>query len=98
MATVGITGWPACCRWQRSFAAPRLHLGYRRLSLLSVCPLGAKGGGFRGHEFHYAAEIESGGDPLFSVEDARCIDRGETGSRVGSVAGSFLHLIDRVEV
>ena len=80
---------------ETSFAAPRLHLGYRRLSLLSTSPLGAKGGGFRGHEFHYAAEIRSGGDPLFSVKDARCIDRGETGSRVGSVAGSFLHLIDR---
>ena len=78
-----------------SFAAPRLHLGYRRLRLLSECPLGAAGGGFRGHEFHYAAEIRSGGDPLFSVKDARCIDRGETGSRVGRVAGSFLHLIDR---
>ncbi len=77
-----------------SFAAPRLHLGYRRLRLLSECPLGVTGGGFRGHEFHYAAEIKSGGDPLFSVTDARCIDRGETGSRVASVAGSFLHLID----
>ncbi|MEM7119824.1 MAG: cobyrinate a,c-diamide synthase [Pseudomonadota bacterium] len=78
-----------------SFAAPRLHLGYRRLSLLSACPLGAMGGGLRGHEFHYAAEIRRGGDPFFATKDARCIDRGEAGSRVGSVAGSFLHLIDR---
>ncbi len=77
-----------------SFAAPRLHLGYRRLELLSICPLGPAGGRFRGHEFHYAAEIKSGGDPLFAVNDARCMGRGETGSGVGSVAGSFLHLID----
>lgn len=78
-----------------SFAAPRLHLGYRQGTLLADSPLGKAGGVFRGHEFHYAAVVsEGGGESLFSVEDAACRNLGRQGRRQGSVFGSFLHLID----
>jgi cobyrinic acid a,c-diamide synthase len=84
-----------------SFAEPRLQLGYRRLRALEATPLGAVGTTFRGHEFHYASLVagpaESGEvpPPLFEVTDARARPLGSLGARVGTVAGSFLHLIDR---
>ena len=37
-----------------SFAARRLHLGYREARLLADGPLGRAGARLRGHEFHYA--------------------------------------------
>jgi cobyrinic acid a,c-diamide synthase len=82
---------------ETSFAAPGLHLGYRRLALRSACPLGVAGARFKGHEFHYAALVRQSGDPLFEVKDARCMDLGPAGLVAGNVAGSFLHLIDRAE-
>jgi cobyrinic acid a,c-diamide synthase len=79
-----------------SFAEPRRQLGYRRLRLLEATPLGAVGTTFRGHEFHYASLIESDAAPaLFEITDARRSALGLAGVRVGTVAGSFLHLIDR---
>jgi len=79
-----------------SFAAPRLHLGYRRLRLPEPSPLGPAGTTFRAHEFHYAALVGAGdAAPLFEVADARGRSLGAQGLRIGSVAGSFLHLIDR---
>ncbi len=78
-----------------SFAAPRLHLGYRRLSLLADSPLGLAGQQFRGHEFHYATLVRQSGSPLFAAEDARYTDLGSVGVVDGNVAGSFLHLVDR---
>jgi len=80
---------------ETSFATPRLHLGYRRLTLASASPLGPAGSRFKGHEFHYATLIRQTGDPLFEVKDARCMDLGPAGLAAGNVAGSFLHLIDR---
>jgi cobyrinic acid a,c-diamide synthase len=77
-----------------SFAAPRLHLGYRQAELLEACALGGAGAGFRGHEFHFASELECGGPALFRARCARGRDLGEQGCRVGRVAGSFVHLID----
>lgn len=80
-----------------SFAAPRLHLGYRRAKLTADGPLGASGAGFRGHEFHYAGVLgESADDPLFILHDSRDDDCGSAGSRQGRVMGSFLHLVDAV--
>jgi len=80
-----------------SFAARRLHLGYRLLSLAGDAPLGAAGSGFRGHEFHYASVISEGAAaPLFATADADGAALGTAGLRVGSVMGSFLHLVDRV--
>ena len=79
-----------------SFAAPRRHLGYRRLALLAEHVLGTAGAAFRGHEFHHAQEIERRGEPLCEAWTARGDALGAQGCRVGRCAGSFLHLIDRV--
>ncbi|MEZ5934599.1 MAG: cobyrinate a,c-diamide synthase [Alphaproteobacteria bacterium] len=83
-----------------SFEKPKRHLGYRTLSLQEACPLGPKGTTFRGHEFHYASIIakdESASRPcLFAAKDARGQDKGMQGLLAGSVAGSFMHVIDRV--
>ncbi|RVU36908.1 cobyrinate a,c-diamide synthase [Hwanghaeella grinnelliae] len=79
-----------------SFAARKRHLGYRRAQTLSPTILGPAGSGFAAHEFHYATVIAEGpGDPLFAVTDARRENPANTGLVRGSVAGSFLHLIDR---
>ena len=79
-----------------SFAARRLSLGYRSVSLLGEGPLGAAGARFRGHEFHYATVVhEEAVDRLWSVADASGADLGRHGSRRGSIFGSFIHLIDR---
>jgi cobyrinic acid a,c-diamide synthase len=79
-----------------SFAERRLHLGYRALTLLQDGPLGPAGSRYRGHEFHYAATISAGRDgALFAVTDPWGADLGMAGLRRGSVAGSFMHLIDR---
>jgi cobyrinic acid a,c-diamide synthase len=79
-----------------SFATRKLHLGYRAAALASDGPLGVKGQGFRGHEFHYATIVAEGdGTPLFRLEDADGAALGLAGRVAGSVAGSFIHLIDR---
>jgi cobyrinic acid a,c-diamide synthase len=79
-----------------SFAERHLHLGYRRMRLIGASPLGQAGTTYRGHEFHYACLLETGrAPPLFEVTDARGQPLGSVGAQVGTVAGSFLHLIDR---
>jgi len=78
-----------------SFAERRLHLGYRALALLQDGPLGHAGGRFRGHEFHYATTLSAGGEALFTAADSCGVDLAPAGLRRGSVAGSFMHLIDR---
>jgi cobyrinic acid a,c-diamide synthase len=80
-----------------SFAQPARHLGYRRLKLLEGSPLGSKDTNFRCHEFHYAREVERGeAAPLFTAGDARGKTLGDLGMIRGSVAGSYMHLIDRI--
>jgi cobyrinic acid a,c-diamide synthase len=81
---------------ETSFAQRRLHLGYRHLRLASDTPgLGATGCSFRGHEFHYASTTAAGGaEPLFRQTDAAGHHLEPAGLRVGSVMGSFAHLID----
>jgi cobyrinic acid a,c-diamide synthase len=78
-----------------SFAERRVHLGYRALALLQDGPLGHAGGRFRGHEFHYATTLSAGGEALFTTADSCGVDLAPAGLRRGSVAGSFMHLIDR---
>lgn len=81
---------------ETSFASPALHLGYRRARLARAGPLGKRGAGFRGHEFHFATVLDEGpGEPLFEVWDAEGRDVGAQGRRAGPVSGSFIHLIDR---
>jgi cobyrinic acid a,c-diamide synthase len=77
-----------------SFAQPKLHLGYRHARLMEAGPLGMRGAGYAGHEFHYAAvEREAGDAALFQAKDARGNDLAAMGRRNGRVMGSFLHLI-----
>lgn len=79
-----------------SFQDRRLHLGYRRAEVLADCALAPRGAALRAHEFHYASVVTEGpGAPLFHLRDARNTDLGAVGLVDGSVAGSFLHLIDR---
>jgi cobyrinic acid a,c-diamide synthase len=79
-----------------SFAARKLHLGYRQITLAADSPLGRNGDVFRGHEFHYASILSEGdGRPLFTARDAEDESLGMVGRTVGSVMGSFIHLIDR---
>jgi len=73
-----------------SFAARKLHLGYRTLTGLA--------GVFQGevlpaHEFHYASIVESAPANLFAVRDSMGADLGVIGHRVGRVSGSFAHVI-----
>ena len=81
---------------ETSFAARRLHLGYRVATLASDNPLGAPGTTYRGHEFHYATIVREGpGNPLFETLNAAGDNLGACGRTQGSVSGSFIHLIDR---
>ena len=80
---------------ETSFAQPKRHLGYRHVELANDCPLGRPGQQFRGHEFHYAAELRNEGQPLFAQQNARKHKLGPSGSIHGRVCGSFTHIIDR---
>lgn len=78
-------------RLETSFAAPRLHLGYRML-----VPLGGPfATPLAGHEFHYATTLRAAGAPLFAVRDATGAALPDIGLVAGRVAGSFAHVIDR---
>ena len=80
---------------ETSFAAPKLHLGYRQLSLLDDGPLGSTGAQFRGHEFHYCEmTVMTGREALFNAQDAQGNSLPPLGCRAGSVMGSFAHIID----
>ncbi len=84
---------------QTSFATPRLNLGYRQAELTRPSPLGRAGERYRGHAFHYATVDKEGpGRSLFDARDATGAACGETGLLADSVAGSFIHLIDRASV
>ncbi|MEK1889592.1 MAG: cobyrinate a,c-diamide synthase [Phyllobacterium sp.] len=77
---------------ETSFAKRKLYLGYRRLAPLAASPFAAH---LTGHEFHYASIVREGDAArLFRVSDALGDDLGETGLRVGSVSGSYMHIID----
>jgi cobyrinic acid a,c-diamide synthase len=68
------------------------RLGYRRAGALGGPWAGRR---CRGHEFHFGAVSESGpAEPLWRLADADGTDLGPAGHRLGSVAGSFFHLID----
>lgn len=80
---------------ETSFAERKLSLGYRRAVALGGGMFPSAGRGYRGHEFHYATIVEEGDAPrLFQLRDAPGADLGEAGLRVGSVMGSFLHIVD----
>ncbi len=80
---------------ETSFADRRLHLGYRWAKTVCSSRLGERGTEFAGHEFHYATVLNEGpGDALFSAVDARGESPSSCGLVRGTVAGSFIHLID----
>lgn len=78
---------------ETSFANRKRQLGYRKLL--------AKGGflwngPLRGHEFHYSTVHKTGSaETLFSVSDAEDNPLGDMGMRIGNIAGSYMHVIDR---
>lgn len=76
---------------ETSFEQKRLHLGYRCLQVAGSFAGFRTGDRLRAHEFHYATILSEGSDePLF-----HCLNLpGKAGLRRGSVAGSFMHLID----
>jgi cobyrinic acid a,c-diamide synthase len=77
-----------------SFAKRKLHLGYREARLLADGPLGKAGTRLRGHEFHYAALVDSGDDdPLAELADGQGQTLGASGGRRGNVTGTFFHAI-----
>ena len=77
-----------------SFAEPNLHLGYREARLLGDGSLGKTGARLRGHEFHYAALVETGNDePLVELADGQGAALGAAGGRRGHVSGAFFHAI-----
>lgn len=83
-----------------SFAGRRLHLGYRQAETLAPSPLGAAGGRYRGHEFHYATiQREDGATRLLRTTNAAGDEEAVAGMTTpdGRIAGSFIHLIDRAE-
>ena len=76
---------------ETSFERKRLHLGYRCLQVSNSFAGFQSGDRLRAHEFHYATTLSEGSDePLFR----RLNFLGKAGLRRGSVAGSFMHLID----
>lgn len=75
-----------------SFEKRKRHLGYRQLTPLDGAPFTEP---MRGHEFHYASIVSEGAaDRLFSVKDAAGKELENAGLMRGTVAGSFMHLID----
>ncbi len=74
-----------------SYEKRRMHLGYRRAELLAPVP--GFGTRLRGHEFHYSTILDQPDTPLARVTDAEGAEVPETGSRRGTVTGTFFHLI-----
>lgn len=84
-------------RLSTSFAARRLHLGYREVrSLGEDSPFGPPDRRYRGHEFHYASILGEQGPALFAATDAAGQALGSMGLRSGRVMGSFVHLLAKV--
>jgi cobyrinic acid a,c-diamide synthase len=79
---------------ETSFEKRRMTLGYREARIASNCALGLKGALLRGHEFHYATIVATGGDDPFAfVRDVYGAPEAPSGSRRGRVTGSFFHVI-----
>jgi cobyrinic acid a,c-diamide synthase len=79
-----------------SYHRRKLHLGYRIARLCANGVLGKRGARLIGHEFHYASEVSpvpNGSAALAQVTDAEDIALGLAGHRLGTVTGSFFHVI-----
>ena len=74
-----------------SFADTKLSLGYRKLSHSSALPWASQ---LAAHEFHYATITLMGdAEPLFEARTAADRELAPMGQRVGTVHGSFAHII-----
>ena len=71
----------------------KFHLGYRRAVLKQPIPGLPTGTALRGHEFHYTTILDQPDMALADVFDADGNPVEETGSRRGTVTGTFFHLI-----
>jgi cobyrinic acid a,c-diamide synthase len=79
-----------------SYHRRKLHLGYRVARLCGDGVLGRRGARLVGHEFHYASEVSPVPDvsaALAQVTDAEDVALGLAGHRLGTVTGSFFHVI-----
>ena len=77
-----------------SFAERKLQLGYRRLSPKTSAPFKSD---MRGHEFHFSTiDWHGEAEPLFEAADTSGRPLGPIGMRIGSVMGSYAHIIDQV--
>lgn len=84
-------------RLSTSFAARKLHLGYRQLRMQGDESLfGPPDSAYRGHEFHYASIVREQGKPLFAAADAASLALGPMGLRSGRIMGSFVHLLAKL--
>ncbi len=73
-----------------SFAARRLHLGYRSVTATQ----GPFPGTHAAHEFHYATTLRAEGPSLFKAFDAEGDALPDMGLVRGKVSGSFAHVIE----
>jgi cobyrinic acid a,c-diamide synthase len=74
-----------------SFAARKLHLGYRSLVQRNALPFASN---LKGHEFHYSAiDSQADADPLFECKDATGQSLPPAGLKRGNVMGSYAHVI-----
>ena len=79
-----------------SFQTRKLSLGYRLARACSDLPFASTETILTGHEFHYSTiKSQQADSPLFSASDARGQDLGGCGLRLGNVAGSYLHIVDK---
>lgn len=77
-----------------SFASRKLQLGYRRLTPSTATPFASD---MRGHEFHFSTvDWQGAADPLFEAADTSGRAIGPIGMRIGTVMGSYAHIIDQV--
>lgn len=77
---------------ETSYAARRLHLGYRRARVLAEPGLH-----LHGHEFHYCRTLANPDAPYADITDAAGAPAGDQGARRGDVTGTFFHVIDRAD-
>ncbi|MCX2724227.1 cobyrinate a,c-diamide synthase [Roseibium salinum] len=78
---------------ETSFQTRKRHLGYRQVQVLGGLPWQGR---LAAHEFHYASIVSEGSaERLFSAEDAEGNTVPDMGLRIGSVMGSFAHVISR---
>ncbi|UYY59205.1 cobyrinate a,c-diamide synthase [Sphingomonas sp. S2-65] len=78
---------------ETSFAARKLHLGYRRATWTDTMPFADAGARCWGHEYHHATIC--GGEPgsLAAMTDGEANVLPPAGHRRGFVTGTFFHVI-----